>query len=66
MCGSNLVTPRLSAATALRQLGEIHRLVARQPIWSPSGRRSDKSEIGDKRKCATALEMTLIEQTSRQ
>ena len=39
---TDLVTPRSSAATAqqLRQLGEVRRqpprLVARQPIWSPS------------------------------
>jgi hypothetical protein len=40
--GCNLVTPRLSAAAraTIRQLDEVHRyaprLVARQPIWSPS------------------------------
>jgi hypothetical protein len=50
--GCDLVTPRLSAATvaALRQLGEVHRhlprLVARQPIWSPSGATQRYVRIG--------------------
>ena len=67
MCGCNHLTPRSSAATsaAAPALGEVHRqpprLLARQPIWSPSD--ATQQYVRNRRRSGSArlaLETTLM------